>query len=1505
MIVRKLVLLALVTVVCTFGQISQNPIQIENSNPGTSGWQLSNPATNREIEGYASLTSVDLGGQISFFVSTSDTTFHIDIFRTGWYQGIGARLLQTIRSLPGVLQPTPSPDSMTGLIECHWTSAYTLTVPQTWTTGIYLARLTGNVSGKQSYMIFVVRDDSSHSALVFNASFTTFEAYNFWPGGPNGKSLYNWAPGGRAWMVSFNRPFGLGFSYVAGVDTGAASGLGAGEYLTNLQPGPDTPSNPYPIFAAGFEYNMVRWLEENGYDVSYITNIDLQENGSLLLNHKGFLSVGHDEYWSMTMRRSIQTALADGVNLGFFGADPIYWQIRLQPGFDGTVDRTIICYKYDAAAADPDYTTDPQLATVEWRNAPVNMPEAALVGVEYIGDPWDGDIVVSNASHWLFNGTGLSNGSHLTGLLGYEVDAVIPGTSPSNVQILANSLAGPFTDIDDPGQGCTAGCSSDVTWYSSSGGSVFAAGSMQWSWGLDDYNAPALRTAVSSAPAQMLTANVLAAFIDPVTITMPSALPSAIAGQAYQLPFSALGKNSPFTWSASGLPSYLRMSTAGVLSGAPSQTGTVNFTVTVTDSASNTSSASFALVIATAPLTVTTTALPAGQVSSPYSYQLAATGGTPPYSWSVNQLPSGLTLSTAGLIGGTPTIATNAAPLFTVTDSSQNAASTNLTLTIGASASSPVITTTSLANAAVGAAYSETLTATGGAPPYKWSLASGSLPPGLSLNSDGQVSGTPTAYGTYSFSAQVIDNNLLGASANFTVVVSGYIDTFTATTMNSSIWCLCVMDQVGALDTTVPLQQGSGQLVINPFAGVSGLHYNGYLTLSPFNLTGASVTARIFQSTTGNADTSFALVSDINDWYHLLEEGGTLYVQTTVAGNKSTIATVAYNAAGQQYWRFTHNVTTNQLLVQTSPDNSSWTTLAALNVTVPVTALNVGLNAGTWETESSPGTAVFGPVWWQPGGTPATPTGLTATPGSAQVTLSWTASSGATSYIVQSATVNGGPYAIIASGVTTTSYTNMGLTNGTTYYYVVAAVSSAGQSPNSSQVSAQPSGTLSAPTGLTATPGNAQVTLSWTASSGATSYIVQSATVNGGPYTTIASGVTTTSYTNMGLTNGTTYYYVVAAVNAGGRSPNSSQVSAQPASLPAAPIGLTATPGNAQVSLSWTASSGATSYVVERATVNGGPYATIASGVTATSYMNTGLTNGTTYYYVVAALNAGGQSPNSSQVSAQPTGPPPAPTGLTATAGDEQVSLSWTASSGATSYILQRGRANGGPYSTIASRVVTTSYKDTGLTNGITYYYVVAAVNAGGESSNSSQVSAQPMAPPPVPSGLKATAGNAQVSLSWNVSSGAASYNVQQATASKGPYVSVAVVTRNNYVATGLKNGTTYYYEVSAVAAGGEASANSSPVSAQPVAPPAAPTGLTAFASDNEVTLSWNASTGATSYNVQRATVSGGPYKTVASVTATHDRDTGLTNRTTYYYVVSAVNGSGVSANSTQVSARP
>ena len=273
---------------------------------------------------------------------------------------------------------------------------------------------------------------------------------------------------------------------------------------------------------------------------------------------------------------------------------------------------------------------------------------------------------------------------------------------------------------------------------------------------------------------------------------------------------------------------------------------------------------------------------------------------------------------------------------------------------------------------------------------------------------------------------------------------------------------------------------------------------------------------------------------------------------------------------------------------------------------------------------------------------------------------------------------------------------------------------------------------------------------------------------------------------------------------------------------PGVPSGVVATAGNAQVSLLWIAVSGATSYNVKRSTTSGGPY-TQMSAPTGASYVDHSVINGTKYFYVVSALDAAGQSGNSTEVSATPAAPtqtPAVPGGLVAAAGNGQVSLLWTPSSGATSYNVKRSAANGGPFTQIA--VPTSSaYTDSGLTNETIYYYVVSAVNSAGESANSAQVSATPAAPvqiPAVPVAVVATAGNAQVSLTWAASSGATSYHVKRGTTSGGPYTQVGTPTSTSYNDSGLTNGTTYYYVVTAVNSAGE-SASSKQVTATPIVP--------------------------------------------------------------------------------------
>lgn len=498
-----------------------NSITIENTKPGTTNWQLRNPATKREIEGYASLTSVNRGDEIKFFVSTKEPSYTIEIFRMGWYGGAGGRQTAPQVTRKSVKQPLPQVDQVTGSIECNWKDPYVLKIPYNsadptqWASGFYLAKLTTSKSGKQSYIIFVVRDDSRTSDVLFQSSVTTYQAYNNW----GGMSLYRWnSRGKQAYKVSFNRPYALS------PNLKAAYGVGAGEFLTNFQPKRRTSS-------AGWEYNMVRWLEREGYDVTYCTDIDTHENRidqysgkPMLLLHKAFLSVGHDEYWSWNMRQNVKAARDGGVSLGFFSSNTCYWQIRFEAsGLTKQLNRTIVTYK-EGAALDPfardSNPNNDYLVTTTWRSKPVSLPEEALIGVMYQTFQVNADIVIDHtAPDWLLVNTQLSSSKtqasvdgtlkvpnkemRLEGLLGYEVDRMF-SNAPLNTIRIAHS---PYRY----GKGIRY---ADMTVYTAkSGATVFATGSMQWNWGLDDYNAPQLRPSVLNADAQTITRNILARMV--------------------------------------------------------------------------------------------------------------------------------------------------------------------------------------------------------------------------------------------------------------------------------------------------------------------------------------------------------------------------------------------------------------------------------------------------------------------------------------------------------------------------------------------------------------------------------------------------------------------------------------------------------------------------------------------------------------------------------------------------------------------------------------------------------------------------------------------------------------------------------------------------------------------------------------------------------------------------------------------------------------------------------
>jgi hypothetical protein len=467
---------------------SLNRIQRENHQPGTTAWQLTNPADNRQIEGYASLTSVPVGGNIDLFVNTQDSSYTLTVFRMGWYGGKGGRKVLGPQTLPGVQQVTPAGDPVATVLECHWTKPFHIHVPTSWVSGIYLAKLHGKTSGKESYITFCVRD-SRRADLVFKQSVITYQAYNPWPGltplgGSDGYSLYNLDTHGvQVPHVSFSRPYG---SYPAEdpfytdplyyAKQFARYGVGAGDFLRHAGP-------------AAMEYLMVRWLEREGYDVTYITDVDADENVGHLLRGKGLLCVGHDEYWSEQMKSNVVYARDHGVGLGFFSGNYVYWAVELLPDSSGKPKRTISLAPKTGLCSPPSEISctvnsdcptnltcgvfgkcvpaNKTQCTVD-TDCPTNLTclqkqctftcmgnsEQSLVGGNWVGSvPTNGDIFINARSepidapldHWVFANTGLKVGDVIPGLIGVEYNGIDPAVAiPAGLKTLVHTQAPRF-----------------------------------------------------------------------------------------------------------------------------------------------------------------------------------------------------------------------------------------------------------------------------------------------------------------------------------------------------------------------------------------------------------------------------------------------------------------------------------------------------------------------------------------------------------------------------------------------------------------------------------------------------------------------------------------------------------------------------------------------------------------------------------------------------------------------------------------------------------------------------------------------------------------------------------------------------------------------------------------------------------------------------------------------------------------------------------------------------
>jgi hypothetical protein len=488
---------------------AQNAIVRENRKPGTTDWLVTRveaAAANerndryrrqRAIEGYVSRTSVRAGDTLTAFVSTSPAaSYRADVYRLGYYGGKGGRLIAKLGPFSGTPQRDPV-DGPQQLIEAGWTKSFDIPIAADWPSGVYLAKLTTVDRSLESYLIWVVRDGRK-ADLMFQVSDLTWQAYNRWPAW---RSLYDWkdepwrtTPGSR---VGFDRPYGFYYNMLpAGFVPHSG---GSGEFLL-------------------WEFPLAYWLEANGYDVTYASNLDTHNDADGLLRVKGFLSVGHDEYWTRRMFENVARARDRGVSLAFLSGNSVDGEITLTGSSDGRADRTF--ERFTGRGNDDD------------------MPdEEMLMGSTSYGVGL-GDWIVTRPEHWLFAGTGMKAGDRIAGLVGWEHHGP-PYRNDPTLEVVA---AGPVFDSRGNRQPDTHGA---VVYAGGNGSVVFNAGTCWWNMVLSTppgFVTPPNKDFARQDPrAQQITRNLLARMIGG-----PTAVPGVVrVGLGRGAIVGAAGRGSP------------------------------------------------------------------------------------------------------------------------------------------------------------------------------------------------------------------------------------------------------------------------------------------------------------------------------------------------------------------------------------------------------------------------------------------------------------------------------------------------------------------------------------------------------------------------------------------------------------------------------------------------------------------------------------------------------------------------------------------------------------------------------------------------------------------------------------------------------------------------------------------------------------------------------------------------------------------------------------------------
>lgn len=411
------------------------------------------------LAAYGGKVSLRPGEPLPVHVSTKRTSWHVRAYRVGYYDGIGGALVATTEEFPGHKYDEPTFAPGTKAVTVNWPVGTNMDTSD-WPEGLYIIQV---VSRKdRTEFPIVVRSADATDKVAVIPSATTWQAYNNW----GGRSLYIGPDnqfGTRSYAVNFQRPY---------------SDRGLQQLYSMCVP-------------------MAQLADESRVPVAWFANTDISLNPDLLKGALGAASLGHDEYWTNTYRTAMESLRDNGGNLAFFGANACYWRVRVDPDTNGN-PLVMTCYK--DAGLDP---VKGATTTARWRDDPKARAENAMIGQYYDAFPVTGALVIRDPDFFLFEGTGVTAGTQLNGLLGSEIDRYYPiDSTPRPIQVPALS----------PTASRGVGTWHTMTYYTTdSGAGVFSTGTMGWSRSLKYPTQPAGISDEARAFAHKVSLNVYAA----------------------------------------------------------------------------------------------------------------------------------------------------------------------------------------------------------------------------------------------------------------------------------------------------------------------------------------------------------------------------------------------------------------------------------------------------------------------------------------------------------------------------------------------------------------------------------------------------------------------------------------------------------------------------------------------------------------------------------------------------------------------------------------------------------------------------------------------------------------------------------------------------------------------------------------------------------------------------------------------------------------------------------